>query len=213
MRLTTSHLFLPALVLFIGSTRQAAPVTLDSRYDGGVFGSFRLEYSSGAPGLQLQQVTVDLESPLFLDPTFLPPGSLLPLPFLQGSGAADTGFAGVVGVFDGATSFTLLFDDFDAGEAFSFNVDVDSPCGNIFCQLSGSLTSGAEFAGTKLITTFGGPQYETASLEGLYTRVNDTSAVASVQGDVGAVPEPSTYALFGGGLLSIVFARRRLSAR
>jgi hypothetical protein len=39
----------------------------------------------------------------------------VPLPFFPASGAAATGFTGMNGVFDGATSFTLSFDDFDAG--------------------------------------------------------------------------------------------------
>jgi hypothetical protein len=210
MDISLRNFLVPSLML-IASTLHAAPVALSSQFDGGIFGAFNLSYTSGVAGLKLQQVTIALQSPLFLDPTIASPGSLLPLPFIGGSGAASTGFTGVTGVFDGATSFTLSFDDFDAGESFSFNLDVDSPCNNLFCQIDGSFTSGAEFAGSKLTAVFGGSGYNSGQFEGLYTRQNTLSAVASITGDVEPVPEPGTYALLGGGLLMFVVARRRIS--
>jgi hypothetical protein len=209
MYVSVRNFLVPALVL-IASSLHAAPVALSSQFDGGVFGAFNLSYTSGAAGLKLQQVTVALQSPLFLDSTFASPGSLLPLPFFAASGAAETGFTGVSGVSDGATSFTLSFSDFDAGESFGFNLDVDSPCGNLLCRIEGSLTSGAEFAGTKLTALFGGSGYKSGQFEGLYTRVNAVSAIASVNGDVEPVPEPGTCALLGGGLLMFVVARRKV---
>jgi hypothetical protein len=211
MRISFRNILLPSMML-VASGLHAAPVAVNSQFDGGLFGAFNLSYTSGGAGLKLQQVTVDLQSPLFLDPTLAPPGSLLPLAFGGASGAGATGFAGITGVFDGATSFTLLFNDFDAGESFSFNLDVDSPCGNFFCQLNGSLTGAGEFAGTKLTTLFGGSGFNSTQFEALYSQTTAISAVASVRGDVEAVPEPGTYAMLGGGLLSLVFARRRLSS-
>ena len=184
---------------------------MDSQFTAGVFGSFNLNYTSGAAGLKLQQVTIDLKSPLFADPTFSGPGGLLPLPFSGISGAAATGFAGVSGIFDGATSFTLLFTDFDAGESFNFNLDVDALCGNFLCLIPASLTTGSEFAGSKLTGTFGGSGYEGSALKALYTETGPITATALMTGDVEAVPEPGTYALLSGGLIALAMARRKRS--
>jgi hypothetical protein len=177
-----------------------------------VFGSFNLNYTGGATGVKLQQVTIDLKSPLFADPTFTSPGSLLPLPFGVTTGAAETGFAGVSSIFDGTTSFTLFFTDFDAGESFNFNLDVDAPCGNIFCAAPASLTTGAEFAGSKLTGLFGGTGYQSTELNALYSATGPFKAQANAAGDVEAVPEPGTYVLLSGGLVLLTLAKRRLSA-
>jgi hypothetical protein len=204
--------FLLLSLALIASTLQAAPVAVDSQFTGGVFGAFNLNYTSGAAGLKLQEVTIDLKSPLFADPTFSGPGALLPLPFSGISGAAATGFAGVTGIFDGATSFTLLFTDFDAGESFNFNLDVDTPCGNILCLVPASLTTGSEFAGTKLTGTFGGSGYQSRALEALYTASGPITATSQMRGDVEAVPEPGTHALLSGGLIALTIVRRKRSA-
>jgi hypothetical protein len=186
----------------------AATVSVDAQFIGGVFGNFNIDYATGDPAIQLQQITVELKSPLFTDSSFSPPGSLLPFAFTPLAGAAETGFAGASGIFDGATSFTLLFADFNPGEAFNFELDVDSPCG--WLCLSGSLTSGSEFAGSKLIATFGSPSHQPQSLSGLFTSGDcDLTAQANITGDV-ATPEPGTIGLLGAGLVVLAIRLRKI---
>jgi hypothetical protein len=52
---------------------------------------------------------------------------------------------------------------------------VDSLCNNLFCQLDGSSTSGAEFAETMLTALFGGSGSNTGQLGSLHTRKNTVS--------------------------------------
>lgn len=79
---------LPSIFLIAASAVQAAPVNVESIFTGGIFGNFNFQYNSAAPGLKLQSVKFELQAPLFTDPSFTAPGSLLPLPFLVSNGAA-----------------------------------------------------------------------------------------------------------------------------
>ena len=187
----------------------AAPVESTATFTGGIFGDFSIAYNNGPANLKLQSVTFDLATPLFVDPTFASPGALLPLPLTALSGSAATGFSGSSGIIDGSTSFTVSFNDFGAGETFSFALDVDGPCGNIFCQLPASLTSGSEFAGTTVTAVFGGPGFNTTSLQGLYTATGPLTATANVRGAVSETPEPASMGLLGLGIFGIALRVRR----
>lgn len=205
------RLFFFSVLAFIGtSAAQAASVSVQSDFTGGVFGDFDINYNGAPAGLRLQSLRFDLQSPLFADPTFSSPGSLLPLPFLSMSGAAATGFAGATGTIDGSPSFTLFFNNFDAGESFSFALDVDTPCSGFLCQLPSSITTGSEFAGTKITGTFGGGNFNATSLEGLFASTGALTASASIDGEVSPVPEPGTTALLAAGLGLIGLCSRKL---
>jgi hypothetical protein len=186
----------------------AVPVTLEGDFTGGLYGAFNLQYDSAPAGLRLQSVTFDLASPLYLDPTFAPPGAALPLAFLSLSGGAQTGFASVSGVVDGSDSFTLLFNDFDAGEHFSFNLDIDGPCGGFLC-VPGATTLGSEFSGTTLTATFGGSGYETTALTGSFSSTGFLTAGANVSGEVTATPEPATLGMLGVSLVLVGLRAKR----
>lgn len=209
LNLTQTPFAVIALGLLGLSAAQAAPINLNATFLGGVFGSFNINYVSGATGLQLQEVRIDLQSPLFTDPTFAPPGALLPRPFLSVTGASETGFTGVANVNDGSHSFSLLFTDFDPSETFAFLLDVDSPCGSFFCQASAALVTGPEFAGTQITTTFGGTQFKTTNLASAFTATHSLTAAATVTGDVGEVPEPQSVALVLMGLAPVMLHLRR----
>jgi hypothetical protein len=90
---------------------------------------------------------------------------------------------------------------------------VDSLCNNLFCQLDGSSTSGAEFAETMLTALFGGSGSSTGQLESLHTRNAKEYPQPSHLSPqtLNPCPEPGTYALLGGGLLMYVVTRRRIS--
>jgi hypothetical protein len=206
MRKTLSVLIFSSLLS--GSVALCSPVQSSATFTGGIFGDFSVAFNNGPAGLKLQSVTFDLGMPLFVDPTFVPPGALLPLPFTPLSGSAVTGFSGTTGIVDGSTSFTLSFNDFSAGEAFSFALDVDGPCGNIFCQLPASLTGGGEFAASTVTAVFAGPGFNTTSLQGTYTATGAHTAAANITGQVSETPEPASIGLLGAGLLGIALRVR-----
>jgi hypothetical protein len=210
MKNNLKFIMLSAAALLMPATLPAVSVTLTSDFTGGLYGNFNLQYDSPAAGLQLQSVTFDLQSPLYTDPTFTSPGALLPFPFVSFGGAADTGFVSVVGAADGSTSFDLLFSDFDAGESFNFELDIDGPCGGFLC-IPGATTLGSEFAGTKMTATFSGIGYKAATLEGVFLRTGQHTAAATVTGDVTPTPEPATMGLLGACL--VVLAVRAKSRR
>lgn len=134
-------LSISAVVILGSSLSFAAPVSVNSGFAGGFFGSFSVDFTGAPAGLTLQSLKFDLQSPLFADPTFFPPGALLPQALNATSGAASTGFLGATGASDGSASFTLLFSDFGAGESFRFDLDVDSPCARLACQIPAAITT------------------------------------------------------------------------
>jgi hypothetical protein len=196
-----------------GSTAQAASVTVEGDFTGGLFGNFNIQYNSSSPGVMLKSLTFDLEPSVFLDSTLTPPGFTLPLAFSGTRGGARTGFTNATGTFDGSTSFTLLFSDFDSGEDFGFDLDVDQfPCGGFLC-LPGSLTFGSEFAGTKITGVFGGAGFETSSFNAVFATTGDLTADATIAGSVSPVPEPATMGLLGASLAALAFRARIMRRR
>lgn len=101
----------------------------------------------------------------------------------------DTGFTGAVLT---ATTLTLAFTDFNAGELFRFTIDADD---------DNSIVQGASIADSTVTATF--------------TIYGDVVAVmADTGGDTAnyaasTVPEPGTFALFGLGLTGLAWGRRR----
>ncbi len=193
----------------IASPLQAAPVRVEAGFLGGIFGGFSLDFVTGSAGVQIEEVRYDLRSPLYLDPTADAPGELESLPFNSISGAGAVGFAGASGIFDGSTSFTLFFNDFDPGEAYLYQVDVDKCSGNALC----AFTFGSDFAGSTITVKFSGLGLVTTSFSDEFERLRfvPLAAGAAVEGEVPAVPEPQTMGLLGSGVaaFAIVWRRKR----
>ncbi len=101
---------------------------------------------------------------------------------------AATGFTGEVVT---ATTLTLTFTDFNAGERFRFTIDLDD---------NNNEVQGASIAGSTVTATF--------AISGDLVAVmadtgGDTAAFSA------AVPEPGTWALLAAGLIGLAWGGRR----
>lgn len=140
--------------------------------------------------------------------------------------------ATTVTVADGGTTLVIDFGSFDAGEDFTFSIDVDNttPTGIGEPTLQRREVTGAEFEGATIQVVFswpfvGSPQTVGATfLEGaLDSQLPDqdqyasasNSATVVLQQEPGPapVPEPTSLALWAVGGLGMAFAARRRRAR
>ena len=218
-----------ALFALAGASLQATPVSMTVGFLGGLGGTWTVGYASGDPAVQLQSVVINLGPGLIFDPTAAAPGTPAAIPFLVIAGAGTTGFTGQSGDVDGGTVLTLNFSDFDGGETFIFELDIDETAALQDCSgLGGILLSlctannvgigvdnatvdASEFSGT-ISATFGGPGFVTttlssAPLSNVGGPLNLTSA-AYLIGEVEAVPEPGTLSLTLASLAALGLRRR-----
>jgi len=222
-----------ALSALVCAPAHAAFIDADATFTGGIFGSFNITFASNLPGTQLTGVDFNLLTgagggpglSLFLDPTGAAPGYLTNQNLASLSGAAATGFIGGSGITNGSTAFSLGFNDFTAGETYSFLLDVDhavvlnacpsSPfaaaiacaIGNAAATTNGSVVNGAEFAGTGL--TF---HFQTIyGLKSFSTQFGQTGALSASGNTFFEAPEPSSWALMGSGFGLLMWRFRRRS--
>jgi hypothetical protein len=105
----------------------------------------------------------------------------------NGADVIATGFTGEVVT---ATTLTLMFTDFNAGESLRFTIDLDD---------DDNVVQGASIAGSTITATF--------AITG-----DVVAAMADTGGDTAAfsaVPEPNTLALLAAGLTGLAWGRRR----
>jgi hypothetical protein len=220
-----------ALSLLACVPSHAGTITANSTFIGGLFGTFQVTFSSDIAGAKLIGVEYDLSTGvgggpgkgLFLDPTGASPGYLGSQNLLALPGSGTPGFAGSTGITDGSTFFALSFNDFDSGETFNFELDIDhyivlNNCAglsglaraaclaqNIGITANGSLVTADEFQGTTITFYFDtpyGPKDLTTNLE----TNPQIGAGAEVEGQI---PEPGAWALTGTGLTLLLLSNRR----
>jgi hypothetical protein len=103
-------------------------------------------------GVTITGITIQLKTGLFFDTANPTPGGGSSHQFAT-SDAATVGLQGTpILVADGATSLTLSFSGFDAGETFTFTIDVDKGDGN-----PGRNVPASQFEGSTITFTFAGP--------------------------------------------------------
>lgn len=202
------HLLISA-ALCVSSAVQAAP-SLAFLIDGDTFAQpFRIDNNSGG-GEMVTRFALDLS-------TITTPGGAFcfdtvaggPCRFTGGAGPfspvggtdVTTGLIGPVVVPDAAQLLDISFTDFDAGEFFSWDIDVDqigAPNSTVTGDQMVGATATVDFNdGTRLFGVIG-------------TVVGNPDAGQFVVTGVGrVVPEPGSLLLVGSAALALALARRR----
>jgi hypothetical protein len=110
-------------------------------------------------------------------------------------GANDVGFDGNFSL-TGTQLITLVFSDFQAGELFTFSIDIDDDFGT---------TQGVDFAGSTLTASFLGEETQ-SSPQAIYAETGQFTAAAIT---AITTPEPGTLSSLSLGLIALGMARRR----
>lgn len=125
--------------------------------------------------------------------------------FSPDSGAGATGFVSST-VVDGGTTLDLVFNDFDSGETFAFDIDVD------FASPGGFTVLGSDMIGATAYADFSDGQ----RLIGVFQAVvgNSDASSFTVTGVVSQVPLPAGFLLLlsGLGVFGVIKARKSVTA-
>ena len=213
-------ILLPAICLFAAANtiQASSAVTGSALFDSGPFGFFgawTINFTSTDPAFKLASVNFNMSpTSVFLDTTLAAPGALLSADFLPISGGAATGYSSITpntaGLRNGATAYTLNFNDFGTGESFRYELDVDKCSSQTFTC---STVNGADIAGASVTFNFGafGQAYSktVAFTDNTATSRNDFDAIASMSAEV---PEPGTWGLVGSTLVGLGLLRRKRQA-
>ena len=134
---------LTGLLCFTASFSVASPLSIagNASFLGGVNGSWTFQYSSDAPGVNLESIVLDLgPTDLRFDSAAggFGSGSYRDV---GGFGGTDvvTGLSGISAMgasLDGGTILTFTFNNFSSGKVFQFSSDVDHPNPTLLSLLS-----------------------------------------------------------------------------
>lgn len=181
------------LLAFAASTLTAGTVTVQATASynlalPSVSGAWSFSYLSGAPGLFLESVIIDLGSTAGLAFDTAPGGfgsqGYQDVSNFNGTDVTTglTGYTPAGAALDGGTLLTFTFGDFAAGETFQFNADVDHPnpvltncagksglalaacnLGNAAALTAAQTVTANQLANATVTFVFGGNDYETGS--------------------------------------------------
>jgi hypothetical protein len=122
-----------------------------------------------------------------------------------GGSDVTTGYTGPGAFADGATSIAFTFNDFDAGESFIWNIDVDSP--------STATIFGNELIGSAVYVDFSNGLRGSGFLEAVPGNDDAAQFVIRVFSPTPAIPEPATWGMMIAGLGTAGYAMRRARAK
>jgi len=210
-----------ATITLLTSSLSATPVSAEVLFSNtgalGSGGRWTVNFTTGAP-VTLTSITINLGGTLIFDTyTGSSPANVwgtggaqdyLPISGTVATGATapSTGYAyESAASAPGPQSFTVNFSDFAMGESFVFDLDIDDDG-----SASGVLPSALVSSASSITFGFGGgfsvsPSPSTAS----FVLLSPTVSRAQFNGESAFIPEPGTYALFGGGLLLIGLLRQK----
>jgi hypothetical protein len=200
MRKAGIYTFVSVLAL-CSSTLKAGPIAVQASASYNALlsgsGSWSFSYLSGAPGLYLESITIDLgpTNGLAFDTA---PGGFGSLGYQDIGNFAGTDLStGLTGytphggsALDGGTLVTFSFNDFIVGDTFQFYADVDHPnpvltncagktglarlacnAANNAALLAAQTVTANQMANAEVTFTFGGPGYQTGSSTGTFGNV------------------------------------------
>jgi len=202
------HALALGTALAISSTAHATPM-LSFLIDGNTFTQpFSITNTSDA-GELVTRFQLDISSTGMIYDTVTggaPGNGTIGVPFTPvGSSGTTTGLVTPASVADGATLLDISFTDFNAGETFSWDIDVDGASGSPITVNGNDLigaTATIDFSdGQRLLGVLGAVSGNADASQFSVTGVTVTPSV----------PEPATVGLLGLALLGMVGTRRRLT--